>query len=119
MQMPFGKHRGSDLRDLPDSYLEWLLGLDNLRSFLRRALEAEAYRRECDRDRGRDQEERRSFAQRLNAPRPEVVDELVGAGLRSLARKYHPDAGARDGGRRMSDLNGAADWLKAAIRAIA
>lgn len=28
--MPFGKHKGSKLRDLPQSYINWLLGLDNL-----------------------------------------------------------------------------------------
>lgn len=30
-KMPFGKFKGIYLHDLPDDYLEWLSGLDNLR----------------------------------------------------------------------------------------
>ena len=41
MQMPFGKHKGEYLSDLPYDYLAWLLDLDNLRPLLRRAVEEE------------------------------------------------------------------------------
>jgi hypothetical protein len=34
-RMPFGVHKDKRLRELPVSYLEWLLGLDNLRDPLR------------------------------------------------------------------------------------
>jgi hypothetical protein len=46
-----------------------------------------------------------------------VVDELVGAGLRSLARKYHPDTTGSDG-RHMAKLNATADWLRSAARGL-
>jgi hypothetical protein len=36
---PFGKHKGMKLRDLPNSYIAWLLGLDNLDADLRWSLE--------------------------------------------------------------------------------
>lgn len=37
-KVPFGKHRGSKLRDLPSSYIEWMLGRDNLDKDLRWSL---------------------------------------------------------------------------------
>lgn len=40
MKMPFGKHRGEDLEDIPDDYLVWILdNLDDLSPTLRRAIE--------------------------------------------------------------------------------
>lgn len=45
------------------------------------------------------------------APAPEVVDEIVGAGLRTLARRHHPDVGGDV--EHMQALNHAADWLRA------
>lgn len=40
MRMPFGKHRGKDLEDVPDSYLLWCLAnLEALNPLLRRAIE--------------------------------------------------------------------------------
>lgn len=37
--MPFGKHKGLPLRDLPSGYRKWLLALDNLDDNLRYSLE--------------------------------------------------------------------------------
>ena len=37
--MPFGKHKGTPLRNLPSSYIAWLLGLDNLDADMRWSLE--------------------------------------------------------------------------------
>jgi hypothetical protein len=39
-RMPFGVHKDKRLRDLPVSYVEWLLGLDGLRDPLRENLHA-------------------------------------------------------------------------------
>lgn len=36
----FGKHRGEKIRDVPIGYLDWLLGLDDLRPGLRADIEA-------------------------------------------------------------------------------
>jgi len=38
-KMPFGKHKGKTLRDLPRSYIKWLLELDNLDADLRHSLQ--------------------------------------------------------------------------------
>lgn len=39
--MPFGKHKGLLLADLPSDYKQWLLGQGDIDSYLRKALEAE------------------------------------------------------------------------------
>ena len=39
-KMPFGAHKGKLLKDLPKSYIKWLLGLDNLERDLRAAIES-------------------------------------------------------------------------------
>ncbi len=44
--MPFGKHKGLQLDQLPDDYLEWLVNLDDLRQPLRSRVQAEAYWRQ-------------------------------------------------------------------------
>ena len=110
MIMPFGKFQGWPIDELPDKYLWWLLGLQDLHAPLRSAL--------CDEQQRRDHgaEDRRHVKKR--APRPDIVDELVGVGLRSLAKRYHPDVAGGDG-EKMKSLNGAADWLNAQARLIA
>ncbi len=113
--MPFGKHRGTAISELADEYLLWLTSIELRRPWLRDAVEEEIERRRLDEERR--EEERRETFDRLNAPQPEVADAIVGAGLRSLARRHHPDVGGD--GRRMSELNNAADWLRQQVRALA
>jgi exodeoxyribonuclease X len=36
--MPFGKHKGLMLADLPSDYKQWLLGQGDIDSYLRKAL---------------------------------------------------------------------------------
>jgi hypothetical protein len=44
--MPFGRHKGEKIRDLPDEYIGWMLNnAENLRPPLKGALEAEQQRR--------------------------------------------------------------------------
>lgn len=43
--MPFGRHRGQSLRELPDTYLLWLACLDDLREPLLGQVHAEMDRR--------------------------------------------------------------------------
>ena len=44
-RMPFGKHKGMRIEDLPFEYLEWLVDQDFLREPLARKLKAEYERR--------------------------------------------------------------------------
>jgi len=68
--MPFGKFRGVEIADLPDEYVAWLHGLDDLREPLRSAIDAEREAR--------------------HAP----------AVFRALALRHHPDHGGESAAMR-------------------
>jgi len=101
MKLPFDRYKGVPLEDLPSDYFNWLLSLDNLRDKLRLALEEE-------------QQRRLFFQENRGCVNAKLVDELVSAGLRSLARKYHPDHGGSN--ERMQLVNICAAWIKAQAR---
>jgi hypothetical protein len=44
----------------------------------------------------------------------QVIDEIISAGVRSLARTHHPDVGGDH--QRMVTINNAADWLREKAR---
>jgi hypothetical protein len=99
----FGKFKGTPIEDLPDDYLGWLASLENLHDKLRPVVDAEW--------------ERRIFLrEHPGCINPRLVDEIVGAGLRSLARKYHPDHGGSD--EKMQLINVCGDWLKERAREV-
>ncbi len=98
--MPFGQFKGLPLRLIPNRYLEWLASRPALRPPLRGAVFAELARRRVGAE----------VPGLAGAPDPEVVDDLVTAGYRSLAQRHHPDAGGD--GERMKAVNLAADWLR-------
>ena len=102
--MPFGKHRGQ-LRALPRDYLNWLTTID-LRPWLREAVDREMDHREA--------EEPRPSRPRLQTPK--LAEELITAGTRQLARRYHPDAGGSH--EQMLSVNAAADWLRSTVRGL-
>lgn len=104
--MPFGKYRGALLTELPDDYLAWLAGLDDLREPLRSAIASEA------------------AARGLAEPAMIGVGDvraaagaLVSAGYRVLTREHHPDAGGDT--RTMQHVNAAAAWLRERLRELA
>jgi hypothetical protein len=98
--MPFGKHRGAPLRDLPNDYLDWLLGLDDLREPFRSRVEAEANRRRGYR------EPERPMAGPVDG---NTASAIIEAGRRALALKHHPDRGGDV--RSMQAVNDTADRL--------
>lgn len=117
VRMPFGRHRGAYLEDLPESYLIWLLGR-TLREPLHSAVRAEAQRRrEDEEDTHRDYRERHQREYQYHQPRPPRgpspaltdVDEIISTGRRVLATKYHPDRGGNL--PKMQAINACADWL--------
>jgi len=106
MRMPFGKHRGYELSELPDAYLQWLRTLE-LYDPLQRAVADEISTR-IHRDAAQ-----RAFGIMPSAPQVDrtTVEEIIGAGLRVLAKKYHPDLeGGSD--EDMKRVNLAAAWLR-------
>jgi len=98
--MPFGRHKGRRLSELPDDYLEWLQALDDLREPLRAAVADEAQRR-------------RPLGAR---PNPRVVEDLIARGQRSLAKSAHPDTGGTH--EAMLGVRVAADWLFAQAKSL-
>ena len=116
--MPFGRHRGEPLDEIPDSYLAWLL-TRALREPLYSQVRDEARRRTTDEEDThqayRDYQRREYAPPRRHAvPPASDVDDLIASGLHALAKKYHPDLGGDL--RRMQAINHAADWLRAKVR---
>jgi hypothetical protein len=109
-KMPFGKYKGTRVSDLPDSYLEWLLALDDLREPLKSAVESE-YRVRFSRRRY--EYEKPQLPKTLPGPARDTAIELITVGYRSLSRKHHPDAGGDH--EKMLLVNQAADWLREAV----
>jgi hypothetical protein len=67
MHMPFGKYKGTLIEDLPDSYLEWLSSLRDLRSRLRSAIDDEMNKRSA----------RRTGEIHSSCPDAEIAAELI------------------------------------------
>jgi hypothetical protein len=102
--MPFGRHRGTKISDLPDHYIEWLLSIE-LREPLRSAVSNEYRQRMCTDD--------DSSAPAVNTL---IVDEIVGAGVRALSKKFHPDVGGDH--QKMVAINRTAEWIRTQGRRI-
>src|SRR5262245_30672800 len=114
--MPFGKYRGWLVSDLPMDYLFWLRSLPDLRPNLKSAIEWEwTQRLEAD-ERSRRQSECRpsSMDRLLGQENSQLFIELVQAGRRALALKYHPD---RNGdSTQMARLNDFVDRLLVEVK---
>jgi hypothetical protein len=102
--MPFGRYRGLPLSAAPASYLWWLATRPNLRPPLRGAVLAEIGRRAGV------AHAPSTPTGEAGSPRHELVEAIVGAGLRALARKHHPDVGGDTA--TMQAINAAAAWLR-------
>jgi hypothetical protein len=106
--MPFGKHKGCDLEDLPDAYVDWLHALSDLRDPLRSAIEREWQIRF-----GQPEPARRGA---LALEARTVAEDIIRSGYRVLAKRHHPDVGAADGHMTLVNLNHAVAWLRQAVR---
>jgi hypothetical protein len=93
-RMPFGKHKGRPLYEVPSGYLVWCLDACEFiaeRPWLRALVEEEWRRRIEDEDQSQDDEEppRSSPSDTIR----HVVTEFVRAGYRALVKQHHPDHG--------------------------
>src|SRR5437773_1272554 len=82
--MPFGKHKGAYLTELPDEYLTWICPNIELRAPLKGALESEMRRR------------LRTVTTTTITIDPKdvvIMREIVDRGVRAAAKVHHPDAG--------------------------
>src|SRR5215813_1731467 len=96
--MPFGRYRNMDISELPEHYLLWLLNWPPLRDPLKSAVGTEAIRREV-----------------LKARPPvkidlALVDEIVRAGVRTIAKSVHPDVDGDN--QKMAMVNRTADQIR-------
>ena len=95
--MPFGKHRGKDLADVPSDYLDWLLTrAENVAEWLRDAVYEELLVRDLDNT------EENGATERGAAVLPlETLRSQLKAWYREMTMKYHPDrrSGQDDGMR--------------------
>lgn len=102
-RMPFGKHRGTPLQELPEDYLHWLGSLEDLRDPLTRWIREELEARESD-----------AFRPPPAPIAPEkfraAVAAIISAGYRAESKRSHPDAGGTTAA--MQELNAAMTWLR-------
>jgi len=110
MKMPFGRHEGELLRDLPDGYLLWLSGRD-LYEPLRSAVRDEVRRRGGS---SRQHDEPRQDRPHGNPPAHLFV-ATIGRVRREAALKYHPDRGGSVA--EMSAVNATLDRLEELAKA--
>jgi len=109
-RMPFGKHRGKPLCDLPDSYLLWLTNTN---------IKSKVLAQEIDLEMGYRQQQQRSHHQdRIHhkALSPSVVssaENIIKRGYRILSLETHPDKGGDTS--EQANLNLAIDFLRESI----
>lgn len=94
MRLDFGKHRGRDITDVPDDYIEYMISSSEKT--------AKTFREERD----------RRIAQR--EAKLSAMERIIQAGYRTLALQNHPDMGGNT--KAMQEINFAHDRLKSIIR---
>ena len=116
--MPFGKHTGHNLTDLPGDYLRWLVHQDWLPTkwpVLYAAAVAE-YQRRMRQHTNAWSDTRGASPRGQDTPAPAAVLEIIDAGYKALAKRYHPDLGGST--QQMQLLNRAVEWLRNAVRGL-
>jgi hypothetical protein len=112
VRLPWGKYKGTPISDVPSSYLCWITEeAENIRPALRQAAHEELAHRF---GRSPSPPPPPPPLDRHRCPDVSVAADLVAAGLRSLAKRHHPDSGGDT--KTMQLVNATADWLKAAVR---
>lgn len=106
-RMPFGKHKGLLLSELPDGYLGWLFEQADLNGWLASAVEQEYWRRFPPPE----DPVKWASVEALPPVIRSVCSKIVEAGYRQLALKNHPDRGGDEAA--MKAINNAADFLRA------
>ena len=111
--MPFGKFKGEYIGDLPDWYLNWLHELRDLREPLYSAIEDE-WNDRFGWGRKTDHPPKDKPSEWPNCPDIVTATEIVAAGVKSLARRHHPDIGGSP--EKMVLVNNCGDWFREQLK---
>lgn len=103
MKMPFGKHQGRYVSEIPLQYLEWIASREIKLAALRRAIDAEIQRRGY-------RHTPAPIRDRLSQDATPLAAEIITLGYRELSKRHHPDKGGRT--RTMQLLNEATEYLR-------
>jgi hypothetical protein len=110
MYMPFGKHKGTPIEELEDGYLLWVYDLDNLFPPLRKAIDREYEIRFGPASQAPPPPPEPKISGNLTGQEGLLLQEMLRAGFRALALKYHPDQGGTTEG--MRQLNALMEKVK-------
>jgi len=129
--MPFGKHRDKSWEEVPTSYLLWCVNAgagqdypgfqDQIRTLLRQR--GVSFPEQYGFDFNEEKPKQKPEPETPPNPPPVTphfrgvnrarVTELISAGRRALACRYHPDVNKQPGAViGMQEVNAAADWLE-------
>lgn len=107
IRMPFGKHKGSPLNEVPRSYLEWCyLEACEDRPGLKKAIAKELERRDAEGESCR----RSGTPPRQQQQPPDALRATIKTWYRELVMRYHPDR-TLDNGAAMKAVNDAYERL--------
>jgi hypothetical protein len=118
MRIWFGKHKDKDFSETPLDYLYWLsenVGQVRLRKIVEEELDRRRrhYREESEqrerewREKMKEQRRRLGGKSRIDSG---LATEIIEAGFRSLAKKFHPDLGGDL--KQMQELNNVVEKLR-------
>ena len=93
--MPFGKHKGEYLDDIPGDYLEWVLENCELNPYLRTAIE-------------------NSLDPPVKLTGSEITQAKLEQWYRTMALRFHPDKGGTD--EQMKVVNACREELERVIK---
>ncbi len=109
--MPFGRHKGQMLCQVPDSYLSWLA----TRTIKSKALQTEILIELEYREGQRRSHGDRSPGRALPSGVSTMAERVIITGYRSLSMDLHPDRHGPESTEAMADLNSAVDFLRESI----
>ena len=96
MILKFGKYAGWSIENVPDSYVSWMID--------KAAKDHAMWSKEL---------ERRQAAEEAELP---IIKQLVQAGYRELAKRYHPDTGGDTA--KMQEVNAAYEWVRSRLNQV-